>query len=73
MKNISLFPILIVNKCNPRIAVWIVLDRYYLSRDRVLVAAEVNDPIQTLVSTTATATGNHATIIATLGAMLGLG
>jgi hypothetical protein len=72
MNNIPLFPILIVDQCNPGIPVGVVLDRYDFGWDIVLIAAEVNDTIQTLVSTTTTPTSNDTAIVATFGAMLGM-
>jgi hypothetical protein len=71
MKNVSLFPVLIVEQRNTGVAVGIIFNRRNLSWNCVLITVEINNAVKPLMATTTMPTGNNSTIIAALWTVTG--
>ena len=63
--NISFFTVGIIQQCEARSAVWIVLNRRNLRRDFKLIAFEINNTDKTTMSTTLVTDRNTTIYITT--------
>jgi hypothetical protein len=70
-KDVALFAIGVKEQGQSRIAMGVVVDRSHLGGYAVLVAAEINEAVQTLMTTTSVATSDDASVVAAFFAVLG--
>jgi hypothetical protein len=67
LQDIPLLAVEVVQQSNASISVWVVLNRGYPSRDPILVATEVDNPIGLLVTTTAVPTSDSSIVVTATG------
>src|SRR5207245_25562 len=67
-EDVGLLTVAVVQQCDARVAVRVVLDREHLRRDPVLVPAEVDDAVAALVAAAAVARGRTSVRVAPAGA-----